>query len=276
MKRWLNRFNSFCQHWRQRHFFEKNWCCACHLCIAICGCSSELKGSFQGLIFLFHYLYQATIVKGDDTVAPTGQRVCLQTINKLKWLRRTHGRLMANIMTIGHCTWTRCDYPCDKSFSRNCLLQDHQSHKKCLDASIQHPCQFCDAKFGTFLGLNDTSGEGDVRRSISASNVMISHTSPNILILKITKMLSTPKTTPPKMISQCKCPLWSTILGCESSLTITHVNGFTQSLPLSSAYQINIVVLVVPICIKVVLDWNIEVILSEWRNTGLNFHKVLS
>ena len=53
LKRWLNRFNSFCQHWRQRHFFEKNWCCACHLCIAICGCSSELKGSFQGLIFYF-------------------------------------------------------------------------------------------------------------------------------------------------------------------------------------------------------------------------------
>lgn len=160
LKRWLNRFNSFCQHWRQRHFFEKNWCCACHLWIAICGCSSELKGSFQGLIFWFHYLYQATIVKGDDTVAPTGQRVCLQTINKLKWLRRTHGRLMANIMTIGHCTWTRCDYPCDKSFSRNCLLQDHQSHKKCLDASIQHPCQFCDAKFGTFLGLNEHPRRG--------------------------------------------------------------------------------------------------------------------
>ena len=119
----------------------------------------------------------------------------------------------------------------------------------------------------------NTSGGGDVRIGISASNVMISHTSPNILILKITKMLSTPKTTPQKMISQCKCPLWSNILGCKSSLTITHVNCFTQSLPLSSAYQTNIVVLVVPICIKVVLDWKIEVIISEWRSTGLNFHK---
>ena len=47
-----------------------------------------------------------------------------------------------------------------KSFSRNCLLQDHQSHKKCLDASIQHPCQFCDAKFGTFLGLNEHPRRG--------------------------------------------------------------------------------------------------------------------
>ena len=87
----------------------------------------------------------------------------------------------------------------------------------------------------------NTSGGGDVRIGISESNVMISHTSPNILILKITKMLSTPKTTPQKMISQCKCPLWSNILGCKSSLTITHVNAFTQSLPFSSAYQINIV-----------------------------------
>ena len=87
----------------------------------------------------------------------------------------------------------------------------------------------------------NTQGGGDVRRGISASNVMISHTSPNILILKITKMLSTPKTTPQKMISQCKCPLWSNILECKSSLTITHVNAFTQSLPFSSAYQINIV-----------------------------------
>ena len=166
-----------------------------------------------------------------------------------------------------------CDYPCDKSFSRNCLLQDHQLQKKCLDARIQHPCQFCDAKFGTFWVSMNTLGGGDVRRGISASNVIISQTSPNIFILKITKMLSTPKTTPQKMISQCKCPLWSNILGCKSSLTITHVKVFTQSLPLSSANQINVVVLVVPICRKVVLDWNIEVIFSEWRNTGLNFHK---
>ena len=274
MKRWLNRFNSFCQHWRQRHFFEKNWCCACHLCIAICGCSSELKGSFQGQIFWFHYLYQATIVKGDDTVAPTGQRVCLQTINKLKWLRRTHGRLMANIMTIGHCTWTRCDYP---SLSQEIVFFKITSRIRNVwmrvFSILVNSVMLSLALF--WVSMN-TPGGGDVRRGISASNVMISHTSPNILILNITKMLSTPKTTPQKMISQCKCPLWSNILGCKSSLTITHVNGFTQSLPLSSAYQINIVVLVVPICIKVVLDWNIEVILSEWRNTGLNFHKVLS
>ena len=168
------------------------------------------------------------------------------------------------------------DYPCDKFFSRNCLLQDHQSHKKCLDARIQHPCQFCDAKFGTFLGLNEHLRRGRCENRYQWIQCDDQPYFSKYFDFKYYKNVVHAKDDSPKNISQCKCPLWSNILGCKSSLTITHVNGFTQSLPLSSAYQINIVVLVVPICIKVVLDWNIEVILSEWRNTGLNFHKVLS